>query len=385
MTISNNPKRSHPTDGLEQKKLFTPGPVMVPEKVKTVSALADIGHRRPQFESILVDVRKRLHRLYQTDPEEYAIAVVSGSGTASNEMVIGSFNEARFLLIRNGEFGNRLAQIMDHHGVVYDIVDFEWGESPNLGAVEEALTASEYDAVMMTYQETSTAMINPVSEVGALAHKHGSYFFADAISAVGGEDIHVPDEHIDAITGVANKAVSSITGCSFVCVRREMLDNLQSTRAATMYLDLAKHVQYADQRSQTPNTPAVTAIAGLDNALYVLQEIEGFEERLDRYRSCASILREGIEEIEGLSLLLAPEQMSNTLTSVVLPDGIDLARFIDELDGRGYVVYPGKGDLYDRGMFQVGNMGEIHSEDCHELLRILRSTLADVHEATLVE
>lgn len=380
MSPPDGPGRTLPTEGIESKKLFTPGPVMVPEKVKVASALPDIGHRRPQFEAILDDVRERIYGLYRADASEYAVAVVSGSGTASNETLINSFAGARFLVVRNGEFGERLTRIMDRHGVAYDTVDFEWGERPDLDAVEATLEAAEYDVVAMTYQETSTAMINPVPEVGAIAHEHGAYFFTDAISAVGGEDIDVPGEGIDAITGVSNKALSSLTGCSFVCVRREMLDALQDGPAETMYLDLAKHVRYAEERSQTPNTPALTSIAGLDNALYVLQEEEGFEARLDRYRTCASIIRDGVRRTEGLSLLLPPGRMSNTLTSVFLPDGIDLDRFIDELDSRGYVVYPGKGPLYDDGLFQVGNMGEIYPADCREFLDALASTLAEFRD-----
>lgn len=361
-----------PALGLEKKRLFTPGPVMVPDEVRWVGAEPDIGHRRPQFEAILKSVRDKLLRLCNA-PDSYTTAVVSGSGTAANETVINSLSDRSFLLIKNGEFGNRLEEMLTCHGAEHVTLAYEWGQAPDVGEVESAVADRDVDILAMPYHETSTSMINPVPEVGEVCAEHDVAFYTDGVSAVGGEPIDVARENIDIITGVSNKAIGSWTGCSFVCVRRGILE---AADADTVYLDLEKHVRYGDERSQTPNTPAVTAIAALDVALEVLFEREGYEERLARYRRCAGVLREGIERTDGVELLLDREAMASTLTSVLLPDDVDLDGFIDELDRRGYIVYPGKGPLYERGMFQIGNMGEIYEADCREFLSAFRETLA---------
>jgi 2-aminoethylphosphonate-pyruvate transaminase len=363
---------------LEKKKLFTPGPVMVPDEVRRVANEPDIGHRRPQFEAILDSVRGKLRRLYRAS-EEYTTAVVSGSGTAANETVINSMSDRTYLLIENGEFGGRLAEIMRRHDVDHTVLSYDWGRSPDVDEIESVVAERDVDVVAMTYHETSTAMINPVSAVGSICADRDVTFYVDAISAVGSEPIDVVAEDIDVITGVSNKAVSSITGCSFVCLRRDLLADVKD-EADVVYLDLKKHVRYAEERSQTPNTPAVTSIAALDVALSVLFETEGYEERLERYRTCSGILRDGVERIDGVELLLDRDRMANTLTSVFLPDDVDLAAFIDELDRRGYIVYPGKGPFYDRGMFQIGNMGEIYPADCREFLAVLEDVLETMRE-----
>lgn len=365
----------YPTRDLTEEKLFTPGPVMVPAAVREAANHPDIGHRRPQFERILDNVRDNLRELYRAG-DDYTAVVVSGSGTAANEAVINSLTTASFLFVQNGEFGQRLVDIGRKHGVEHEVLAYDWGDRPDLAAIESALVDHDIDVVAMPYHETSSAMINPVAEVGALCREYGAYLYADTISAIGGEDVDVANQHIDVATGVANKAVGGLTGCSFVCVREAVLRDLVTT-ADSVYLDLGKHVRYADDRSQTPNTPAVTAICALDAALYVLLEEETVAGRIERYRRCAGILRDGLSQLDGLSLLLPPSEMANMLTSVVLPERVALDHFIDALDDRGYVVYPGKGPYRDHGVFQVGNMGEIYASDCHELLENIESVLAE--------
>ena len=51
----------------------------------------------------------------------------------------------------------------------------------------------------------------------------------------------------------------------------------------------------------------------------------------------------------GLKFLLPDEQMSNTVTSVFLPEGDDLEEFIAKMSDAGYTVYAGKGIFYDMG------------------------------------
>lgn len=371
------------THELQGKHLFTPGPVMVSDAVKRVAEEPSIGHRRPQFEAILEAVREKLLRLCHAD-ETYTSVVVSGSGTAANETVINSLSDASVFLMKNGEFGRRLEEILRRHDVDHNVLEYDWGERPVPGEIAAHLDSNpEIDVVATPYHETSTSMINPVAEIGTVCHERGVYLYADCISAVGGEAIDVVDERIDVLSGVSNKAIGSLTGCSFVCVSREFLDEMVG-EAETVYLDLAKHVQYAEDRSQTPNTPAVTSISALDIALTEILEGKGLEGRLERYRRCASVLRDGIDDMEGLSMLLDPDVAANTLTSVFLPDDVALDRFVAELDDRGYVVYPGKGPLNDRGMFQVGNMGEIYEEDCRTFLTTLEETLVDLRSGSPV-
>ena len=360
-------------------KLFAPGPVNTSDSVKSALSHSDIPHRRPVFEEYFTRNQENLHKIFKAD-EQFTTAIISGSGTASNETALSSIikDSNEVLVIINGVFGERLNEILTCYKYQVQPLRFTWGHPPDLQIVGEVMSQNEnIEWVCMVYHETSTGMINPVREVGKLVSNNNRKFFVDCISAIGGEDVNVLRDHIDVCTGSGNKAISGPTGISFVCAKRECIPTLEKeVPRRNVYLNLQNHIEWADKFNQTPNTPAVTMFIGLDAALQELLE-EGIENRIMRYQACAKIIREGIRSL-NLQLLLPDELCSNTITSVFLPKGIILPDFIDEFERRGYVVYPGKGPLYEKNMFQIANMGWIHPEDCDELILILRDTINDM-------
>jgi 2-aminoethylphosphonate-pyruvate transaminase len=366
---------------IEKKMLFTPGPVMTSRRLKSVLAHPDMPHRQPAFERIVRRIRANLLTLFRADAD-YISVVISGSGTAANETALSSIVKPgeEVLLIKNGEFGNRLEDILRCYGYTCRTIDLPWGTMPDPDAVGAVLAANPRLAWgCMVYHETSTGMINPVRAVGEVARSHGRKLFIDCVSAVGGQDIDVLRDHIDVCTGVPNKALSGATGCSFIVVRRASVPALgPDMPRRNIYLNLQKHIEWAEKTNQTPNTPAVTMFIALDAALEELME-EGLDTRIHRYQECAAILRAGVRAL-GLRVLLPDAQASNTVTSVFLPAGVMLKDFITDLDRRGSVVYPGKGPFYEQNVFQIANMGWIRPADCRAFLKILARTLADMQK-----
>jgi 2-aminoethylphosphonate-pyruvate transaminase len=228
----------------------------------------------------------------------------------------------------------------------------------------------------MVFHETSTAMINPVRQIGEIVHQFKKYFYVDCVSAFGGEDIDVLRDHIDVCSSVPNKCVSGFPGVSFVVARRTSVPSAAEVPPRNLYLNLQKHISVADATGQTPNTPSVNMIVALDEALQELIE-EGLDKRIQRYQACASLIRRGVRKL-NLQTLLPDGLCSNTVTSVFLPQGLDLADFINRLDEQGYVVYPGKRHLYEQNMFQIANMGQIQTSDCYAFLEVLENTLTDM-------
>ena len=353
--------------------LFAPGPVMTTERVKMAALAPDICHRRPAFEKLYSDIRLNLLKLFHGEKDEYTTVVISGSGTSSNETVLSSVvdRNKKVLLISNGEFGNRLKEIINCYGIGLSLLEYKWAEYPDLKEIENELKKDkDISLISMVYHETSTGMINPVHEVGKLAQKYNKMYHIDAISAIGGEDVNVKRDDIDFCTGVPNKAVGGQTGVSFICVRRANIRRIENVPRRNIYLNLQHHIREAEKHNQTPNTPSVTMFLTLNKALKVLFE-EGIQRRIRRYQKDATIIRKGFRELNLEFLLKDESVMSNTVTSVFLPVEIDVKDFINEMDKEGYVLYPGKGSLLKRNLFQAANMGQIFPEDCKELIRII--------------
>ncbi|MBQ9707622.1 MAG: alanine--glyoxylate aminotransferase family protein [Firmicutes bacterium] len=358
-------------------KLFSPGPIMVKENVRQALTHYDICHRSKEFEELFERATAKINQLFKAD-DSYRSVIISGSGTSANETVLSSiFNEGeKVLLIRNGEFGNRLLEIIEKYNIPLVDCEFDWAEVPDLAKVEEALKANpDVKVVSMVFHETSTCMINPVKAVGELAKKYGKWFSVDCVSAAAGEIIDVNDMNITFATSVGGKCLGAYPGSAYICAKREALDTLTPEMGKNVYLNLAKHYQKAEQSNQTPNTPNVNLFWALDVALDNALADGGIEARNARYRECAGILRQGLKDL-GLKFLIDEELMSSTVTSVFLPEGKDLNEFLDALDERGYTVYAGKGKFEAMGMFQVANMGEIYPDDCREFLKVLGEVLA---------
>ncbi|MGB7876075.1 MAG: alanine--glyoxylate aminotransferase family protein [Anaerolineales bacterium] len=363
---------------IEKKYLFSPGPVMTSPRIKASLTHPDICHRRPMFEQILARVRQNLLKLFSAS-EDYTAVVVSGSGTAANETALSSIirQSEEVLLIKNGEFGERLADILSCYQYSLHVLDYAWGELPRVDDVTVVLQEHpQIQWVCMVFHETGTAMINPVREIGEVVHQFNKYLYVDCVSAFGGEDVDVLRDHIDICSSVPNKAVSGLPGVSFVVARRSSIPPAAEIPARNVYLNLQKHISVADKTSQTPNTPSVNMIVALDEALQELIE-EGLSARIQRYQACASVIRQGVRKL-NLKILLPDEISSNTVTSVFLPKELSLAHFIDRLDEKGYVVYPGKRHLFEQNMFQIANMGQIHVEDCRMFLKVLEETLNEM-------
>ncbi len=350
---------------------------MVKENVRQALTHYDICHRSPEFEELFARTTAKVNKLFNAG-DDYRSVLVSGSGTSANETVLSSiFNEGeKILLIRNGEFGNRLLEIVEKHNIPLVDCEFEWAEVPDLAKVEEALKADPaIKVIAMVFHETSTCMINPVKAVGELAAKYDKWFHVDCVSAAAGELIDVNEMNITFATSVGGKCLGAYPGSAYICGKKSALDTLTPEMGKTVYLNLAKHYQKAEACNQTPNTPNVNLFWALDVALDNVFNEGGMEARNARYKECAGILREGLKEM-GLKFLIDEELMSSTVTSVFLPEGKDLGAFIDALDAKGYTVYPGKGKFEAMGMFQVANMGEIYADDCREFLEVMKEVLA---------
>jgi len=346
---------------------------MVEAPVREALLHDDICHRSPEFERLFAGIQKKVCRLFQAD-DSYDALVVSGSGTAANETCLSSVfqGDDQALLIHNGEFGNRLEEILDKYRVPTVKLEFGWGNMPQMADVEAALKENpKITYICMVFHETSTGMINPVKEVGQLAKKYDKKFFVDCVSAAAGQFIDVVGNHISICTSVGGKCLGAFPGAAYICAKKDLLESVKPEMGKNVYLNLGKHYEMAQKCCQTPNTPNVTLFWALDAALDWTLDRETLAGRISRYQTCAAILRKGMRDM-GLKLLLPEEQMSNTVTSVFLPEGKDVAAFVSELAEDGYTVYPGKGKYLALNMFQVANMGAIYPEDCKKFLEVLK-------------
>ncbi|MCX7569867.1 aminotransferase class V-fold PLP-dependent enzyme [Tumebacillus sp. DT12] len=353
-------KREPVSPIISEQVLLCPGPVMVSHKVKSALLHADIGHRETEFIEILTRCRAKLNKAFGVKGGDYTNVIITGSGTSANEALLSSYGPGRKLLVlSNGEFGNRLSDLARCHGLDFTVLEFGWGHAIDLARVEQEIATGGFDALMMVHHETSTGMLNPIEEIGALLARYEVDFLVDAVSSLGAEALSVEEAQITFCTSSANKALASLPGLSFVCGKREAFQALKGRPARTRYLDLYRHYDFEELYYQTPNTPAVSLFYALETALDELLA-DTLEMRMARYGYLASLVRNRLKKL-GMSTVIEEEQMSRVLTTAYYPEGIDIEAFHDFVKEHNFVIYRGKGPFLGKA-FQIANIGHVREE-----------------------
>ncbi|MFQ5521604.1 MAG: pyridoxal-phosphate-dependent aminotransferase family protein [Candidatus Methylomirabilia bacterium] len=352
--------------------LLNPGPVNISERVRRALLGADICHREGEFSSLMASVRSRLCAAFA--PSGYTAALITGSGSAALEAALVSSVEPgrAMLVVVNGVYGERIAQMARVHRIRVVEVSAGWTEHPDLAQVEALLAKDpEIQVVAMVHHETTTGLINPVAELGGLTKATGKLFLVDSISGLGGEALELRAQGVDLCVGTANKCIQGVPGLAFILVTHEEVARVATIPAGSVYLNLYSHWQ-AQEKGEPLFTPAVQVAYALDEALAELLE-ETVPGRIARYASAAAILREGFARL-GLSCLLPAPLRGNTITALELPPGVSYVWLHDQLKAQGFVIYAGQGALANR-IFRVANMGEVSLEEYRQFLTVLAATL----------
>src|SRR5687768_14904801 len=179
--------------------LFTPGPLTTSKTVKE-AMLQDVGSRDFAFINAVKDIRNELLQLAHVSKEEgYECVIVQGSGTFGIESVISSSvgqNDVLLVLV-NGAYGERIVKMSTIHQLNHHVIRFAEDEIVTAATTRDFIeTHPEITHVACIHSETTTGLINPVTEIGAVCKKYNKVFIVDAMSSFGGVDMDMKEMQI---------------------------------------------------------------------------------------------------------------------------------------------------------------------------------------------
>ena len=356
-------------------KLLTPGPLTTTDTVKK-EMLFDHCTWDDDYKKITTKIRGELLKLAHVSEPEYTAVLMQGSGTFGVESVLtSSVGENDCLLIlANGSYGKRMAEIAEHAGLHYHMEEFHYDQIPDAGRVEEILKEHpEITHVSMVHSETTSGILNDIASVTKVVKMAGKTMIVDTMSSFAGVDIPVGELQLDFLISSANKCIQGVPGFSFIICRREALDQCEG-KARSLSLDLYdqwKTMQADGKWRFTSPTHVVLAFA---KALEELDEEGGIEARSRRYQENNRYLISHMKAM-GFIPYVPEEHQGPIITTFFYPENRnytfdEMYRYIKE---RGYAIYPGK--VTDADTFRIGNIGEIYLEDMEKLCRIFREFL----------
>jgi 2-aminoethylphosphonate-pyruvate transaminase len=267
------------------------------------------------------------------------------------------------LVVENGVYGDRIAQICAQYGVAHERLTGDWMRAPDWDAVAGRLDQGSFSHAALVHHETTTGRLNDLSALGEICRTRGVGLLADCVSSFGAEEIDFANPSLDAVAGTANKCLHGVPGVSFVIARRSTL-----ARAArrTYYLDLGRLARLQDERG-TPFTPAVHACYGLVEALREFADEGGRSARHRRYAALAERVRSGLAEC-GIEGAIPARESSVVLRAYRLPPVVTYTMLHDALKAEGFVIYAGQSHLTST-LFRISTMGAVSAAEIERLLR----------------
>jgi len=231
--------------------------------------LRDHGSRDREFLQVVRSIRERLLAIGGATSGDYECVLIQGSGTFAIESVISSAvpENGRLLVLVNGAYGRRIVQMAEIHGIQVDVLETPENRKISAEAVERHLSGStKVTHVAVVHCETTTGIVNPVQEIGAVMARVGAVYIVDAMSSFGAIPVDLAASRADFLISSANKCIEGVPGFGFILARREALLEAKG-HARTLSLDL--HVQWAglERDGQFRFTPPTHALLAFDQAL----------------------------------------------------------------------------------------------------------------------
>jgi 2-aminoethylphosphonate-pyruvate transaminase len=363
----------------DDKLLFTPGPLTTSLGVKQ-AMLHDAGSWHFEFNELVRDVRQKLLVLAGlTSADGYEVVLMQGSGSFGVESVVGSVipSQGRLLVIANGAYGERIAQMAACLKIQHDVLRFPEDKPADPAQIDRALAEdASLTHVAVVHCETTTGLLNPVEAIGRCAQQRQRAFIVDAMSSFGALPLDLKAAGITYLISSPNKCIEGVPGFSFVIARRSSL--LATTGCArSLSLDLLAQWQGFEKNGQFRFTPPTHSILAFAQALRELDEEGGVPARGRRYAANHRRLVDGMKAM-GFQPFLAPEALSCIITAFHQPRDarFEFQKFYRGLSDRGFIIYPGK--LTQAETFRIGTIGRIFESDIDKLLTAIRECVREM-------
>lgn len=358
-----------------QQQLRIPGPTPIPERVVRAGSRPMIDHRGPEFAELLADVTAGAKRVFETSND---LIVLTSSGSGGLESAIANMLSPQDEVVAAicGNFGERFAGIAAAYGAHVIRLEAEWGEPVEPADLAEVLSAHPMaKLVLLTHNETSTGVANPLADLVSVARHAGRVVAVDGVSSVSSMPIEVDRLGIDVAVSASQKGWMAPPGIALVTISERAWEMSERARAPRYYFDWRLAKKQADGGS-TPWTPAIGVMYAVQEGIRMLEE-EELENVFARHRRLADATEAGLAAL-GFRLFAAEGYRSATVTSALPVAGLDVGAYRRLLRTKyGLVIGGGQGKMTGR-LIRVGHLGAVTDGDVVQVLWAMERALEEL-------
>jgi 2-aminoethylphosphonate-pyruvate transaminase len=364
---------------VKRNVLLNPGPATTTDSVKYAQVVPDICPREQEFVDIMTEVRKDLVKVVHGDPQKYTAVIFTGSGTIIQDVCINSLvpENKKLCVVNNGAYSARMVEIAEYYHIPCVNLEFPATGLPDLEVVKETLAQDKDIAVVVTvHHETGTGILNPVREIGKIAHDHGCIFVVDTISTYALRPIRIEEENIDFLMSSAQKGLAAITGASWTVGKIDEIEKSKDYPKRSYYCNLYMQYDFFERVGEMHFTPPVQTIYALRQAIKEYRE-EGEQARWERITKCWEAIHKGLAEI-GLESVIDKNIQGHLVVTVKAPedDKFDFFKLHDYCYERGFTIYPGK--MFGLKTFRLCNLGIITEKDIDDFFVVAKDAFREM-------
>ncbi|MDA8193573.1 MAG: alanine--glyoxylate aminotransferase family protein [Thermaerobacter sp.] len=338
--------------------ILLPGPTPVPETVERAMMTSMSDHRGALFDAVRQRVPTRLHDLFHLDPDG-RVAVLPASGTGGLEAVVQNFLQPGdpVLVVEGGLFGQRFVRSAEAVGLTVRKWLHPWGTAFDPASIVEELDRHPVKAVLVTHNETSTGVLNPLNELAAMMKSLPArpLLVADSISGIPSVPLDMAGWGVDVAVAASQKGFMVPPGLAFVAASGRAREHLQANRPGRYYFDLTPYFD-----NNFPYTPAISLWYGLDQALSLLIQ-EGESLRFARHQLMSRMVR-AFGAAGGFSLPVDEAVASPTVTAYDVPSPLIPSRIRQAAAAEGLEIAGGLGRWHETGI-RIGHVGALDIGD----------------------
>lgn len=359
----------------EKFDLFIPGPTPIPPRVVRAMSRPIINHRGSEFHKVFKNITEKAKELLKTSGDAI---ILTSSGTGGMEAAASNLLSPgdHVLVGVAGAFGERYAKILEaYHVNVTRIRSSEPGKAVDPAHFEEELKRDpKIKAVFVTQNETSTGVRTDVRSIARIAKEHGALVIVDAISSFAAMELSMDDWGVDVVIAASQKALMTPPGLAVVGVSKDAWKAMESATLPRFYFDL-RLAKRSAEKWETPATPAVSLLFGLDEALSIIFE-QGPENFIKHHEVLSQMARSGVAAL-GFLLLAQDDCASTTVTAVKGLEGMSADEFRRQVRKYEVVLAGGQGELSGK-IFRLAHLGYISQMDIIKAISAIELALADM-------
>jgi (S)-ureidoglycine---glyoxylate transaminase len=360
----------------EPRLLMGPGPVDVYPRVLRAMSVALQGQFDPQFTTYMNQVMALYRGVFRTD--NHWTLLIDGTARAGIETCLASALAPgdKMLVPIFGRFGHLKVEIGRRIGADVAAIETEWGRVFAPEEIEAAIKRERPRMVAISHGDTSTTMLQPLAEIGALCRAHDVLLYVDCTASLGGNPFETDAWQVDIASAGLQKCLSGPPGSSPVTLNERVAALINERKHIELgirppgtqdgagalirsnYFDLAMLMDYWSPKRLNHHTEAASMLYAARECARVVLE-EGLERGFERHRLASSALRAGLEAM-GLALFGDPDHRMANVTGVIIPQAVTDGEKVraELLQDFGIEIGTSFGPLAGK-IWRIGTMGYV--------------------------